>query len=146
MQVLGVCGICGMILKGKAEILVEKYVPVPLCPQKKIFTWTGLRSNPSLRSERHVRHSYINAVVSRALFSACYVTHVRVILITFAAVSPSLCPRSSGHPSWFLFGFRLSRLNFSEFTQLLQARGSTVNDVNDTTTLSFQGLSSVLFA
>jgi hypothetical protein len=138
--VLGVCSICGMMLKGKTEVLVKKYVPVLLCPQKKISTRTGLGSNPSLCSERHVRHSYINAVVSCASINASYIIHVNVILITFAAVSPNLFPRSSGHPSCSLFGFRLSQLNFSEFTQLLQARCSIVNDINDTTTLPSKAL------
>jgi len=144
--VLCVCSISGTILEMKTENLVENYVPVPICPQKKIYTWTGLISNPSLCSERHVRHSYINAVMSCASIIACYVINVHVILITFSAVSPGLLPRSNGQPSCFLFGFRLSRLNFSEFTQLLQTRGRTLNDVNDTTTPSFEGLSSVFFA
>lgn len=145
-QVLGVCSGRECNWKEKVEVLVEKYVPVPLCPQKKISTWTGLGSTPSLRSERHVRHSYINAVMSCASMSACYIIHVYVILITSAAVSPSLFHGTVDTPPASCSDFRRPGWIFPNLLSLLQARCSTVNEINDTTTPSFQVRSSVLFA
>jgi len=46
--VLGVSSVTGTILEGETKVLAEKYVPMPLCPQKKILhvDWPEIEPEP----------------------------------------------------------------------------------------------------